>query len=87
MALPEALFVLILWIYYLSVILYFGTTFTKTYAYLYRGKIIPEPFAVKLQTKELERVLSKYPLKKRLLLMVVYSECQAHLFIPAFNNC
>jgi len=50
------LVVLILWIYYLSVILYFGTTFTKTYAYLYGGKIIPEPFAVKLQTKELERV-------------------------------
>lgn len=42
------LVVLLLWIYYLSVILYFGTTFTKTYAYLYGGKIIPEPFAVKL---------------------------------------
>jgi len=29
------LVVLLLWIYYLSVILYFGTTFTKTYAFLF----------------------------------------------------
>ena len=42
------LVVFLLWIYYLSVILYFGTTFTKTYAFLYGGKIIPGPFAVKL---------------------------------------
>jgi len=40
--------VFLLWIYYLSVILYFGTTFTKTYAFLFGGRIIPEPFAVKL---------------------------------------
>ncbi len=42
------LVVVLLWIYYLSVILYFGATFTKTYAFLYGGKIIPGPFAVKL---------------------------------------
>jgi len=42
------LVVVLLWIYYLSVILYFGATFTKTYAFLYGGKIIPGSFAVKL---------------------------------------
>jgi membrane protein len=42
------LVVLLLWIYYSSVILYFGATFTKEYAYLYGGKIIPGSYAVKV---------------------------------------
>lgn len=41
-----SLVVLLLWIYYSSVIIYFGATFTKEYAYLYGGKIIPGSFAV-----------------------------------------
>lgn len=46
------LVVLLLWIYYLSVILFFGTTFTKTYAFLYGGKIIPKSFAAKLDKRD-----------------------------------
>lgn len=41
-----SLVVLLLWIYYSSVIIYFGATFTKVYAYLYGGKIIPRSYAV-----------------------------------------
>jgi membrane protein len=41
-----SLVVLLLWIYYSSVIIYFGATFTKEYAYLYGGKIIPRSYAV-----------------------------------------
>jgi len=37
--------VLLLWIYYSSVIIYFGAAFTKVYAYLYGGKIIPGSYA------------------------------------------
>ncbi|OQP58804.1 YihY/virulence factor BrkB family protein [Niastella populi] len=48
-----SLVVLLLWIYYSSVIIYFGATFTKVYAYLYGGKIIPRPYAVYLETKEI----------------------------------
>ena len=47
-----SLIVLLLWVYYSSVIIYFGATFTKEYAYLYGGKIIPRSFAVLLETKE-----------------------------------
>jgi membrane protein len=48
-----SLVVLLLWIYYSSVIIYFGATFTKVYAYLYGGKIVPRSFAVYLETKEI----------------------------------
>ena len=48
-----SLVVLLLWIYYSSIIIYFGATFTKVYAYLYGGKIIPRPYAVHLETKEI----------------------------------
>lgn len=48
-----SLVVLLLWIYYSSVIVYFGATFTKVYAYLYGGKIIPRPFAVHWETREI----------------------------------
>ncbi|MBO9201884.1 MULTISPECIES: YihY/virulence factor BrkB family protein [Niastella] len=47
-----SLVVLLLWIYYSSVIIYFGATFTKEYAYLYGGKIVPRSYAVFLETKE-----------------------------------
>ncbi|HEX5170462.1 MAG TPA: YihY/virulence factor BrkB family protein [Cyclobacteriaceae bacterium] len=45
------LIVLLLWIYYSSVIIYFGATFTKVYAYLYGGKIIPRSYAIYWETK------------------------------------
>ncbi len=48
------LVVLLLWIYYSSVILYFGVTFTKVYAYLYGGKIIPRTFVVYLEVREIK---------------------------------
>jgi membrane protein len=41
-----SLVVLLLWIYYSSVIVYFGVTFTKVYAYLYGRKIIPRSYAI-----------------------------------------
>jgi membrane protein len=40
-----SLVVLLLWIYYSSIIIYFGATFTKVYAHLYGGKIIPRSYA------------------------------------------
>lgn len=48
------LVVLLLWIYYSSVILYFGTTFTKVHAYLYGGKIVPRSYVVYLKVKEIK---------------------------------
>ena len=53
------LVILLLWIYYSSVILYFGVTFTKVYAHLYGGKIIPGAYAVLLETKEIKPHKSK----------------------------
>jgi membrane protein len=40
-----SLVVLLLWIYYSSIIIYFGATFTKVYAHRYGGKIIPRSYA------------------------------------------
>ncbi len=46
-----SLIVLLLWIYYSSIIIYFGAAFTKVYACLYGGKIIPRSYAVYRETK------------------------------------
>lgn len=43
---------ILLWIYYSSVILYFGAVFTKVYAELYGRNIIPGPYAVSIQTDQ-----------------------------------
>lgn len=48
-----SLIVILLWIYFSSVIIYFGVTFTKVYAYLYGGKIIPRSYAIYLETNEI----------------------------------
>jgi membrane protein len=48
------LVVLLLWIYYSSVILYFGATFTKVHAYLYGGKIVPRSYVVYVVVKEIK---------------------------------
>jgi membrane protein len=49
-----SLIVLILWIYYSSIILYFGAEFTKAYALKYGAAIQPSEFAVALKTVEVE---------------------------------
>lgn len=48
-----AVVLLILWVYYSSIILYFGAEFTKVYANLYGGKIQPSAFAVFIEKKEI----------------------------------
>lgn len=47
-----SLIVLLLWIYYSSVIVYFGAAFTKVYACMYGGKIIPRSYAVHVEMKQ-----------------------------------
>ncbi|HRI61599.1 MAG TPA: YihY/virulence factor BrkB family protein, partial [Saprospiraceae bacterium] len=48
-----AVVLLILWVYYSSVILYFGAEFTKVYANLYGSKIRPSAYAVFIEKKEI----------------------------------
>jgi len=50
-----SLIIILLWVYYSSMILYFGAEFTKVYAYSYGGKIIPNDYAVYSKTKEVEK--------------------------------
>lgn len=47
-----AVVLIILWVYYSAFILYFGAEFTKVYANKYGGKILPNKFAVFVETKE-----------------------------------
>lgn len=49
-----SLVVLLVWIYYSSIILYFGAEFTKAYAMKYGGSIHPNTYAVVSQTIEVE---------------------------------
>ena len=49
-----SLVVLLLWIYYSSVILYFGAEFTKAYSLKYGSEIKPEDYAVTVQTVQVE---------------------------------
>ena len=49
-----SLVVLLLWVYYSSLILYFGAEFTKAYAVKYGAKIYPSPYAVTTKTVEVE---------------------------------
>jgi len=49
-----SLVVLLLWVYYSSVILYFGAEFTKAYALKYGSVIRPKAYAVTMQTVEIE---------------------------------
>jgi len=49
-----SLVVLLLWIYYSSVILYFGAEFTKAYAIRYGSDIHPDHYAVITKTVEVE---------------------------------
>lgn len=49
-----SLVVLLLWIYYSSIILYFGAEFTKAYAIKYGSEIHPNDYAVTTKTVEVE---------------------------------
>lgn len=49
-----ALVVLLLWIYYSSLILYFGAEFTKAFAVKYGSNIYPNQYAVTTKTVEVE---------------------------------
>jgi membrane protein len=49
-----SLVILILWIYYSSIILYFGAVFTKEYALKFGGQIHPDKYAVVVSTVEVE---------------------------------
>ena len=49
-----SLVILLLWVYYSSIILYFGAEFTKAYAVNYGGKIYPNEYAVTLKQVEVE---------------------------------
>ena len=49
-----SLVVLLVWVYYSSVILYFGAEFTKAYAMKYGGHIMPSEYAVISKTVEVE---------------------------------
>lgn len=49
-----SLVILILWIYYSSFILYFGAEFTKAYTLKYGSQILPDDYAVTVQTVQIE---------------------------------
>ena len=49
-----SLVVLLLWVYYSSIILYFGAEFTKAYAIKYGSEIHPNKYAVTTKTVEVE---------------------------------
>lgn len=46
---------ILLWVYYSSIILFFGAEFTKVYANMYGSKIVPSSYAVKVEKKEIEK--------------------------------
>lgn len=49
-----SLVILLLWVYYSSIILYFGAEFTKAYAIKYGAEIRPDEYAVTIQRIEVE---------------------------------
>lgn len=50
-----AIVILLIWIYYSSIILYFGAEFTKAWAVKYRNGIKPSSYAVVVENKEIEK--------------------------------
>ena len=48
--------VILLWVYYSSIILYFGAEFTEVYARTYGKSIIPNDYAVRIERKEIEKI-------------------------------
>jgi len=49
---------ILLWVYYSSIILYFGAEYTMLYACMFGKKVIPKDYAVFIEHREIERVKS-----------------------------
>jgi membrane protein len=49
-----SIMIIMVWVYYSSIILYLGAEFTKVYAKLYGGKIYPNEYAVWIKTEEIQ---------------------------------
>jgi membrane protein len=49
-----SIMIIMVWVYYSSIILYLGAEFTKVYAKLYGGKIFPNEYAVWIKTEEIQ---------------------------------
>ena len=47
-----SIMIIMVWVYYSSIILYLGAEFTKVYAKLYGGKIFPNEYAIWIKTEE-----------------------------------
>lgn len=47
-----SIIIFMVWVYYSAIILYLGAEFTKVYANLYGGKIIPNEYAEWIKTEE-----------------------------------
>ena len=47
-----SIMIIMVWVYYSSIILYLGAEFTKVYAKLYGGKILPNDYAIWIKTEE-----------------------------------
>ena len=58
-----SIIILMVWVYYSSIILYLGAEFTKVFAKLYGGKIVPKDYAEFVEIKE-EHVTTQ-PLKNK----------------------
>ncbi|WP_035671226.1 YihY/virulence factor BrkB family protein [Flavobacterium sp. 83] len=46
--------IILIWVYYSAIILYFGAEFTKVYANLHGGKIVPNEYAVEIKIEVTE---------------------------------
>lgn len=49
-----SIMIIMVWVYYSSVILYLGAEFTKVYAKLYGGKILPNDYSIWIKTEEIQ---------------------------------
>jgi membrane protein len=47
-----SIMIIMVWVYYSSIILYLGAEFTKVYAKLHGGKIYPNEYAIWIKTEE-----------------------------------
>jgi len=57
----SSIIVILLWIYYTSIILYFGAEFTQAYAEKFGGGILPSKYAVHLKTIIVEKKVDVLP--------------------------
>ncbi|MEO6948289.1 MAG: YihY/virulence factor BrkB family protein [Ginsengibacter sp.] len=58
-----SIIILMVWVYYSSIILYLGAEFTKVFAKLYGGKILPNDYAEFVQIQE--KTVTTQPLKNK----------------------